>query len=121
MMDVIEFAKCITDENRTIDFLPERKILKSQRVCCKVQSSIVGDISKNDKYVFQCNICKKRYSICENSYFFKSKLTLQVLLTILYYFSIGSSVSQCCKMLKKKASKVSIIQWYTYYRDVMTM
>ena len=39
---------------------------------------------------------------------------------MLYFFSNCSTVTQVCKLLKRKASKVSIIQWFNYFRDVMT-
>ena len=50
----------------------------------------------------------------------KSKLPLTVILCVIYFFSNCSAVSSVCKYLKGKVSKVSIIQWFNYCRDVMT-
>ena len=37
---------------------------------------------------------------------------------MLYFFTNGSSVTQVCSFLKRKASKVTVIQWFNYFRDV---
>ena len=39
---------------------------------------------------------------------------------MLYFFSNGCNVTEVCKMLKCKISKKSVIQWFNYFRDVMT-
>ena len=120
-MDILEVTSSVSDALKTIRFLQDKNIIRRERYCCKNLCSLVGDVTKSDKYVWQCKTCRKRYSVCENSYFFKSKLKLQVLVIILYFFSCSSStVTQCCKFLRTKCSKASVIQWYNYYRDIMT-
>ena len=65
--------------------------------------------------------CLQEESKHTNTFFFeKSKLLLTVLLCIIYFFSNCSTVSDVCKYLKDKVSKVSIIQWFNYCHDVMT-
>ena len=78
------------------------------------------DIQLTDKERFQCNLCKNRYSIRKYSFWEKSKLSLTVLVTILYFFANGSTVTQVEKFLSGKVTKKSIIQWFTYFRDIMT-
>ena len=119
-MDVLEFVNSISTSEKAVQFLQDKNILRRQRYCCRQNCTLVGDVTKTDKKVWQCKTYRKRYSVREDSFYFKSKLTLPVLVTILYLFANGSTVSQCCKFLKMKASKVSIIQWYNYYRDIMT-
>ena len=118
-MDISEVTSLVSDALKTIRFLPDKNIIRKEHYYCKNACSLVGDVTKSDKYVWQCKTRRKRYSIHEDSYFFKSKLTLQVLVIILYFFSYSSTITQCCKFWKK-SSKVSIIQWYDYYRDIMT-
>ena len=38
-------------------------------------------------------------------FFFKSRFTLQILLSLLYYFAAGSSVTEVCKILVGHVSK----------------
>ena len=119
-MDILEVTSLVSDVLKTIRFLQDKNIIRKECYCCKNACSLVGDVTKSDKYVWQCKTCRKCYSVREDSYFFKSKLTLQVLVIILYFFSYSSTITQCCKFLKKKCSKISIIQWFNYYRDIMT-
>ena len=120
-MNFLEFSKIISDSRNTIEFLREKNILHKEMYCCNEICSLMGDTyGSTDKQIFACKICYKRCSIRKNSFFSKSKLSLQVLLTILYYFSVGCSVSECSKIVVGTASKKSIIQWFNYFRDIMT-
>ena len=76
----------------------------------------------NGQELFQCKsiICRKQYSIRTNSFWFKSKLPLNVLIGISYFFAIGSSFTELYKHSKGKISKPSIIQSFSYFRDLMT-
>ena len=47
-------------------------------------------------------------------------MPLTVLLALLYFFSQDLSVSETAKLMKKRVGKKAIIQWYTYFRDLMT-
>ena len=117
----LEFSKIISDNKKTIEFLREKRLLHRNFYCCQEECSLVSDTyGSSDQQVFQCNICLKRHSIRCNSFFFKSRLTLQVLLSILYYFCAGSTITEVSKILVGEVSKKSILQWYNYYRDVMT-
>ena len=95
-------------------------MLKRNLLWCNQNFSIVGDISLTDKEIFQCKICRKRYSIRVGSYYSGSKLSLKVHLCILYFFAQGSKVVQCERYLNGKIIQKSIIQWYNYYRDICT-
>ena len=119
-MNILEFSQHIKDEVSSITFLRSKNILKKCFYCCQNECSIIGDISLSDCQIFQCNHCCRRYSVRTDSMFAKSKLKLSVLLCILYFFCNCSPVSQCLTFLKLRVSKVSIIQWYNYFRDVMT-
>lgn len=120
MANIIDLARYIGNVTTTIQFLRQHNLLHNEMNCCAQRCSIVGDISLSDGEIFQCNQCCKRYSIRKDSIYSGSKLTLQVLLCILYFFAQGSNVTQCSRFLKGKVSRKSIIQWYNYYRDVCT-
>ena len=38
----------------------------------------------------------------------------------MYFFAQGSNVTETMKFLAGKVTKKSVIQWYTYFRDIMT-
>ena len=88
--------------------------------CCNNPCSKVGDISLSDKEIFQCRNCFQRYSIRTNSFWSKSKLSLCLLLGLLYFFCNECTVSQVLKFFDGKITKTSIIQWFNYFRDITT-
>ena len=120
MANIFELSKHISSERNAIQFFRIHGVLKRNYICCGNQCSKVMDVSLTDKEIFQCNSCHRRYSICTNSYFAKSKLKLTVLLSILYFFANSCSVTSCVSFMKGKASKVFIIQWFNFYQDIMT-
>ena len=88
--------------------------------CCNQIASKVMDVSLSDKEIFQCKTCGKRTSIRKGSFWTKSKLPLTVLLALLYFFCQDLSVCETEKLMKKCVKKKAIIQWYNYFRDIMT-
>ena len=64
--------------------------------------------------------CHKRYSIRITSFWYNSNLSLCVLLGLLYFFCVGSTITEVLKFFKGQVSKPSAIQWYNYFHDVMT-
>ena len=118
--NIFEIAPYISDTKECIQYLRGRNLLLQDYYCCRQITTKVMDVTISDQQRFQCNICKKRTTIRKNSFFEKSKLPLTVLLCVIYFFSNGSTVNDVVKYLNKKISKVSIIQWFNYLRDVMT-
>ena len=88
--------------------------------CCRFTCSKVGDVSLSDGQIFQCKYCFKRYSIRTQSFWTKSKLPLTVLLSLLFFFSKDIGLKQTYDILKKRISKKAIVQWFNYFRDIMT-
>ena len=118
--DIFQIAPLLQDVKQTITFMHGRNLLLQDFFCCCTPCSKMMDISLKDREIFQCNTCHRRYSIRTGSFWFKSRLALNILLAILYFFSEGLNVSQCKKMLKTQVSVKSIIQWYNYFRDICT-
>ena len=119
-VDIFGIAAIIGDVSKTINFFRGRNLLLADYICCHVPCSKVMDCSLTDKQIFQCNSCKKRYSIRTGSFWSRSKIALNVLLAMLYFFSEGLKVSDCRKMLKNQVSEKSVVQWYNYFRDICT-
>ena len=113
--DFLSVFELFTDVNKCINLMCGRNLLLENVICCRQICSKVYDSASTDHQIHQCNICKKRTSIRKGSFWFNSKLPLTILLAILYFFSQDLSVSQRKKLLQKRVSKVSIIQWYNYF------
>lgn len=62
---------------------------------------------------------KKRQVLEKKVFFEKQRLSLSVLLTILYFFSAGVNPTDAIKMLGAAHSN-SIYDWYNLYRDIMS-
>ena len=113
-------AAFLTNVNNCILFLRGRNLLLEDFYCCRVVCSKVYDSSLTDKQIFQCNVCHKHYSIRTGSFWFKSKLPLTLLLSLLFLFCKDLNVQQTYDLLNKKVSKKGIVQWFNYFRDIMT-
>ena len=118
--NIIEIAPCLTDSIKCIEFFRGNNLLLQDLWCCGQVCTKVMDVTISDRQHFQCKICRKRASIRINSFWAKSRLALTVLLAILYFFANGSTVSQVEKFLWGKCTRKSIIQWFTYFHDIMT-
>ena len=119
-MNLIDFAPIISDTKTCIQYLRGRNLLLQDHWCCGLRTTKVMDVTISDKERFQCTECRRRTSIRKGSFFEKSKLELTVILCVIYMFANCSTVTQVVKFLKGKISKVSIIQWFNYLRDIMT-
>ena len=119
-LDLFDVSHLFSNVRECIDFLRGRNLLLSDLLCCNQIASKVMDVSLSDKQIFRCKLCNKCTSIRKGSFWSKSKLPLTVLLAILYFFCQDVSVSETEKMLKKRVKKKAIIQWYNYFRDIMT-
>ena len=119
-LDILEISPIISSVTETNNFMRGHNLLLQDYFCCNQTCSKVTDMSISDHQVFQCTNCKHRYTIRHGSFWFKSRLPLNILLAILFFFAQGLNVTQCKKMLTKRVSVKSIIQWYNYFRDICT-
>ena len=119
-LNILDIAPVITDTRTCINFLRGRNLLLNDLICCRNVCKKVKDPNSSDGEIFQCATCRRRHSIRSKSFWQKSKLQLTVLVSLLFFFSKGCSVSETVKMLCGKVTKVSTIQWFNYFRDIMT-
>ena len=104
-LNILDIAPVISDTNTCVNFLRGRNLLIQDYWCCGNIASKVMDVQLSDEQRFQCNYCKKRVSIRKDSYWEKSKLELTVLVTLLYFFAKGSSVTETLKYLGRESNK----------------
>ncbi len=120
-MDIIKLSSVIRDVRSTVNYLRQCNLLKIVHTHCKQQCLEIMDKKISDNWIFRCRQCRKKFSIRQDSIFTKSKLKLQNLVVLLYAFSSGFSVTQAKKLLKQAVSERSIIQWYTYLREICSL
>lgn len=120
MANIFELGSFINDTKKTIHYFREKGLLKKKLQCCNDNCSLVSDSSLKDGEIFQCKTCRKRFSIRTRSFYFASNLELSVHICILYFFANGSSLNECLRHLEGRVSNKTCLQWYMYYRDVMT-
>ena len=119
-LNILDIVPLITDTKTCINFLRGRNLLLQDYICCGIVSKKVCEPNCLDNEIFQCSTCRKRISIRTGSFFQKSKLQLIVIVSLLFFFSKGCTLSETVKMLFGKVTKVTTVQWFNYFRDVMT-
>lgn len=79
----------------------------------------------SDGQIFRCSHCRKKKSHCRKkksvrhrSFFAKAQLPLRVLLTIVYFFTQGTPVTEAWKHLKGEVTEGAVIQWYAFCREI---
>ncbi len=117
-MDIIHLSSIIGDVDCTLKYLRHIGLLKKTYNHCGQECLQVYHKTVSDKWIFRCRQCHKKFSIRQHSIFSKSKLKLQHLIVLLYSFSNNFSVTQAKKLLTNCVSEKSIIQWYTYLREI---
>ena len=119
-LNIFNIINILSETSTCINYLRGRNLLLQDYWCCNQIASKVKDSNTSDKEVFQCSLCRRQCSIQIGSFWSNSKLSLIVLVAVLYFFSKGCTVTECVKMLSGKITKLSVIQWFNYYRDIMT-
>ena len=69
-----------------------------------------------DGITFRCTKCKSRISLRKNTFFEKSKLSLGKIMQLMSHWLSDIEVTMAAAF--SEVSKVSAIQWYTYFRDI---
>ena len=117
-MDLIAIAQIIVSSEATLSFLRNKRLLKSNFVCCG-QTCAINKIQTSDGESFRCRICRRKHSIRGDSIFAASKLQLVHLVILLYLFAQGCGVTMAHHFLPQ-VSQNSIVQWFSYFREVMS-
>ncbi len=120
-MNLIQLASIIEDVGATIKYLRDKNLLKKSFQHCGYKCYEVQEKNASDNWIFRCRQCKTKFSIRRDSIFSKSKLTLKNLLLLVYLFATGLSVTDARKLLKDAVSERTIIQWFSYLREICSL
>ena len=112
-------SKICQSRDTTIDFLRAKKLLYSSFVCkfCYKNCTEISHHCKDGK-IWRCPKCRRKFSIRKDSFFSQSNLRIEVLILLLYLWSVESSHKQTKQFLPKTTSEHSIVDWYSFIRDI---
>ena len=107
-----------TNPEDVIGYLKPRGLLRTQQDCptCGVSMEWKKRPTCGDRFTWRCPMCHCRKSIRNESYFSKSKLSLQTWLQLIHHWSIDMPVTQAAKQTKVSVKRS--IDVYQYLRDV---
>lgn len=122
MISILQLGSITSCTDSTLKFLRSQGLLRNGKLCsqCDMWMNHVTCHEAGDGYFWRCQSCKKKASVREGSFFEKQRLSLSVLLTILYFFSAGVSPTDAIKMLHGAAHSNTVYDWYNLYRDIMS-
>ena len=118
---LFDFALIIVNTSEVIRYLREKNLLKKTQQCCGKLCILIKDKTLKDEQIFKCTRCRKKKSIRYGSFFYKSKLSIKVLFTLCYLYIKDISIVHASRLLGDEVSTKSIIQWYTYFREVTSL
>jgi transposase-like protein len=121
------------DTHRTIHFLQDAGLLKTNVKCCKCQADMVIEMTDTttDKVRWACNKwtarnvrgntirkkCRARKSIRHGSWFSKSNLTIPEVLYLTYEIVNNTRVSDIQR--EYEFSSKTLADWANFYRDIL--
>ena len=78
-----------------------------------------GSCSRSlDRCKWRCRICKSSRSLRENTFFSQSRLELQQILDLMFYWSMGVDSQQYIRRNCRMASSATIVDWKNFMRDL---
>ncbi|KAL7638143.1 UNVERIFIED_CONTAM: hypothetical protein RMT77_011768 [Armadillidium vulgare] len=108
----------ISNEHELLGFLQYTGLLMSEKKCTKCKRQCFLYKSRGD-YCFRCNNrkCKKVFSAKEkNSFLSGSRLSVKVVLQIIYFFLLDINATQIKKLLG--LSWQTVTDWLNFCREV---
>ena len=119
MAGIFSVMDKIKDTASCLNFLRQKNLIYTEKQCgqCNVPCILIKHHCR-DTQMWRCPDCLKKLSIRADSFFSKSNLELRSIVLVIYFFSCGSSVKETVIHLTGNVSKKSIIQWYSYLREI---
>ncbi|XP_068205270.1 uncharacterized protein [Palaemon carinicauda] len=113
----------VEDPTPAINWMKQQKLLRAELKCphCSILMKWTKRSSIQDKYVWKCQVkeCSKykHYeSIRKDSFFYRSKLSLQKWIEGIFYWCQELSVLQTVQLLN--VSKVTVIDMFSFFREI---
>lgn len=119
-MDLVDITEITASTDNTINWLRANTLLKANHLCCENECYEVKSKTRDGRE-YKCDICKKRYSLRTDSFFYNVHINLRYLLLLTYLFAQKCSVGMAAKFLGQKCSPRFIAMWFDKLRDIMTV
>ena len=115
----IEIADLVRNKGELLIFLKERKLINSHQECSNCQQDMKWTEANKleEGYRWYCSRCKKAVSIKKDSFFFKTKLSIADIFSILYFWSMGIQGFIAERMITNIIRK-TIYDYYNFARDI---
>ena len=111
-------------ESKTIDLCKFYKIIRTTPPKCNIidcgrDMRWIKDKTKSDGFVWRCPSHKgRKVSIRKDSYFEKSRLSLEKLMKLVYYFAYETPVTTTLDFVQIHSE--AAVGWYAYIRDAIS-
>ena len=107
------------DKRRCLEWLCQRRLIKNSLACeiCEHQCTLTRCQKGIDGYRWKCSTCNFMASVRSGSFFIKSKLSLTVLVLLIYYWAKQSPQKEVRKELDIACTHTTV-DWYNFCRDV---
>jgi len=113
--------KIFMDNDETfLNLLANYDIITDQMRCSDCSTECYARWKKNlgDGFVWQCKRCKKNFSIRTGTPFMKSRLPLNVIFQIIYYWAQAIPGHTTAEMMPTVSSN-TIYNWYKWCREIV--
>jgi hypothetical protein len=108
-------------ERKSIEFARARGLIKTQKRCsnCKSRMEFEADNGEIDGFRWRCknSRCRSSKSIRQNTFFSRSKLSMEKIFLIIYFRCKDYTIKQAVDELE--ISRKTMIDWYRFCRDIV--
>ena len=119
-MNIFYAISDVADPPTALTYLRNIGLLKDCRWCedCSEFCTQVKEKACIDQYIWRCRHCRKKHSVREGSFFSRSKLTLQTLYVLIYFWVYGVALKSVATFLSGEVCYKRITDWYNFCRDI---
>ena len=121
-MNIFMVMQHLNDQRSVVMYLREKHLLKDSQWCveCSEWCTQVTDNSKSDIYMWRCRSCRKKHSIREESFFFRSHIQLKSLFMLIYFWVYDIQQLTIETFLQGTVSLKALGDWMNFCRDICT-
>jgi hypothetical protein len=115
---ISELQHIFPSEEAAIDFCQELGILLKPEIICEYCN--IGKLFYCKPKVLRCSKhdCRKKISIMKNTFFYNSKVPINVVLSIGYDILAGSRTQEI--VIHHDLSPTTVTDWCGFYRDLLS-
>ncbi|CAI6368749.1 unnamed protein product [Macrosiphum euphorbiae] len=115
----MNFFNLPSSEKEAVQFLQERGVLPSVRIC---QNNHLAKLYFGKEIFWKCNVkkCQKRINVRNDNWFAKSRISFTIAVRFIYGWSHEMTSAKWCEQ-QLGLSLNTVIDWNNYLREVCAM